>query len=47
MEYKMQKKTAHIVDQIEPRKKVKSVESSVINATSVAENSATKAVLRN
>jgi hypothetical protein len=43
----MRKKTAHIVDQIEQRKKVKIAESSVINATSVAENSATKAVLRN
>jgi hypothetical protein len=43
----MQKKTALIVDQTEPRKKVKIVESSVINVTSVAENSAVKVGLRN
>jgi hypothetical protein len=43
----MRKKTAPIVDQIEPRKKVKIVESSVINVTAVGENSVTKAVLRN
>ena len=43
----MQKKTALIVDQIEPRKKVKIAESNVINVTTVAENSATKAVPRN
>jgi hypothetical protein len=47
MECKMRKKTAPIADQIEPRKKVKIAESSVISVTSVAENSATKAVLRN
>jgi hypothetical protein len=47
MERKMRKKTALIVDQIEPRKKVKIAESSVINVTSVVENSAAKAVLRN
>jgi hypothetical protein len=43
----MRKKTALIVDQIEPRKKVKIAESSVINVTSAAENSAAKADLRN
>jgi hypothetical protein len=43
----MQKKTAFIVDHIEPRKMVKMAGSSVINVISVAENSATKADLRN
>ena len=43
----MRKKTVLIVDQIEPRKKVKIAANSVINVTSVAENFATKVVLRN
>lgn len=43
----MQKKTALIADQIEPRKKVKIAENNVINVTPVAENSATKVGLRN
>jgi hypothetical protein len=47
MERKMRKKTALIVDQIEPRKKVKNAENSVINVTAVAESFATKVVLRN
>ena len=43
----MRKKTALIVDQIEPRKKEKIVESNVISVTSVAKNFAIKVVLRN
>ena len=43
----MRKKTVLIVDQIEPRKKVKIAVNSVINVTSVAESFGIEAVPRN